>query len=331
MRPTDLAEALFALLPTRRPLFLWGPPGVGKSSVVRQAAVALNLSLIDVRATLLDPVDLRGLPTVAKGVTKWCQPGFLPTTGQGVLFLDELAQAPPAVQVALLQLTLDRRVGEYELPTGWSVVAASNRAEDRAGTHRLVSPLLNRFIHLDLEVDAEGWQQWATESSIAAEVRSFLRFRPSLLFVFDAAANPRAFATPRSWAFVSDVLPATPKALLQRVVAGCVGDGPAAEFAGFLRLYSQLPDVDAVLASPSTAAVPREPAVLYALVGALVERVRAGPSKAAAFATYGARLPDEFGILAVRDALSADRSLASDPAVQRFIADARAKGLFLNA
>ena len=210
MRPPDLAEALTALLPTRRPLFIWGAPGVGKSSVVHQAADALSFSLIDIRATLLDPVDLRGLPSVAKGKTTWCPPDFLPTKGKGVLFLDELAQAAPAVQVALLQLTLDRRLGEYELPDGWSVVAASNRAEDRAGMHRLVSPLLNRFVHLDLDADAEAWQDWAAGAGVAPEVRAFLRFRPALLFQFDPAANPRAFATPRSWSYASDVMAAAP-------------------------------------------------------------------------------------------------------------------------
>src|SRR4029079_8083765 len=117
--------------------------------------------------------------------------------GEGVLFLDELAQAPPLVQAACLQLTLDRRVGEHELPAGWSVIAASNRAEDRAGTHRLISPLLNRFVHLDLEVSNEDWQAWAVASGIAPEVRAFLRYRPALLFRFDPAVQERAFPTPR--------------------------------------------------------------------------------------------------------------------------------------
>jgi MoxR-like ATPase len=159
VRPTDVTNALAALVPTRRPIYLWGPPGVGKSSLVKQAAESLKLDLIDVRATLLDPVDLRGLPRIDGESAVWLPPAFLPRFGEGVLFLDELAQAAPLVQSACLQLTLDRRIGKYELPDGWSVIAASNRSEDRAGTHRLISPLLNRFVHLDLEVSAEDWQQ----------------------------------------------------------------------------------------------------------------------------------------------------------------------------
>src|SRR4029079_16077237 len=173
MKTSEVARALAALVPTGRPVYLWGPPGCGKSSVVRQAATALGLDLVDVRATLLDPVDLRGLPRVSKDTAVWCPPAFLPRSGTGLLFLDELAQAAPMVQAACLQLTLDRRIGEYELPSGWSVIAASNRAEDRAGTHRLITPLLNRFVHVDLDVSADDWQAWAVAAGVAPEVRAF--------------------------------------------------------------------------------------------------------------------------------------------------------------
>ena len=123
MRPRELSDALRCLIPARRAIYLWGSPGGGKSAVVRQAAETLKLKLVDVRATLLDPVDLRGLPKITKDRADWCPPSFLPRSGDGVLFLDELAQAPPLVQAACLQLVLDRRVGEYELPEGWSVVS----------------------------------------------------------------------------------------------------------------------------------------------------------------------------------------------------------------
>jgi len=331
MSPSEVARALAALVPTRRPVYLWGPPGCAKSSVVRQTADALKLDLVDVRATLLDPVDLRGLPRVTRDAAVWCPPAFLPRSGDGVLFLDELAQAPPLVQAACLQLVLDRRVGEYQLPDGWSVVAASNRAEDRAGTHRLISPLLNRFVHLDLEVSPDNWQDWGVKAGVAPEVRAFLRFRPALLFQFDPSANPRAFPTPRSWAFVADVLTRTPPELLHRVVAGCVGDGPAAEFVGFLQLYRELPDLDVALASPETTPVPREPAVLYALVGALVEKCKADAAPLANFVKYATRLPDEFALLALRDALAVRPKMVALPVVQQWIAKARAQGLFLSA
>lgn len=331
MRPSDLAIALKRLLPTRRPLYLWGPPGVGKSSVVSQAAKELNLQLVDVRATLLDPIDLRGVPRVNGTQTEWCPPVFLPTAGSGVLFLDELAQAPPLVQSACMQLVLDRKLGEYELPPEWVVVAASNRQEDRAGAHRLISPLLNRFVHLDMEVSEADWQEWAIIAGIAPEVRAFLRYRPKLLFEFDPKVNQRAFATPRSWHFVSDLLSQTPPDLLHPVIAGCVGDGPAAEFVAFVQLYHALPDIDLVLAQPDTANVPREPALLYALVGAVTERLRQGQTPSANVARYFTRFPDEFAMLGMRDAMAVDKKLVSLPEVQGWIASSRRKGLFLAA
>jgi hypothetical protein len=329
VRPTEVRQALEALIPTGRPVFVWGPPGCGKSALVRQAAEALGRELVDVRATLLDPVDLRGLPRLDADAAVWLPPAFLPKTGSGVLFLDELAQAAPLVQAACLQLTLDRRVGEYELPEGWTVVAASNRGEDRAGTHRMISPLLNRFVHLDLYPAADDWQAWAAAAGVAPEVRAFLQYRPGLLFEFDPAANPRAFPTPRSWQFVADVLARTPPDLVHPVVGGCVGDGPAVEFVGFLKLYRDLPDLDSVLARPDAAPVPREPAVLYALVGALVERCRQQKAPLAAFVTYALRFPDEFTVLALRDALAVNPKLAGLPDVQGWIATARKKGLVL--
>ena len=331
MRPSEVSKSLVALLPANRPVYVWGPPGCGKSSVVKQAADALKLPLIDLRATLLDPVDLRGLPKLSGETAAWCPPAFLPRSGAGILFLDELAQAVPMVQAACLQLVLDRKLGEYQLPDGWHVVAASNRSEDRAGTHRLISPLLNRFVHLDLEVSADDWQQWAVAANVAAEVRAFLRFRPNLLFQFDPASNPRAFPTPRSWQFVSDVLNRSPAESVSAVVAGCVGDGAAAEFVGFWRLYRELPDVEAALAQPETTPVPREPAVLYALVGALVEVCRRDHAPLASFVKYATRLPDEFALLALRDALAIQPKMVSLPGVQQWIASARSKGLFLAA
>jgi MoxR-like ATPase len=154
MKPSRVETVLSHTLTTRWPTFLWGPPGVGKSSIVRKIAGDRGLHLLDVRASLLDPTDLRGLPYVADDRARWSPPSFLPhdPDSQGLLFFDELNAAPPLVQASLYQLTLDRRVGEYELPAGWSIVAAGNRAEDGSVTYRMPAALANRFIHLEFEV-----------------------------------------------------------------------------------------------------------------------------------------------------------------------------------
>jgi hypothetical protein len=160
-------------------------------------------------------------------------------------------------------------------------------------------------------------------------VRAFLRFRPALLNHFEPATNPRAFPTPRSWQFVSDVLAVTPDARLHAVVSGCVGEAASAEFIGFLRLYRELPDLETVFHDPDRTAVPQQPAVLYALVGALTEKCKTDRTRVGGFVRYATRLPDEFGMLAMRDLLAIDPKYASLPAVQQWIAKARTKGLFL--
>ena len=151
------------------PYLCGAPPGIGKSQVIAQAARDLGIDLIDVRAVLLDPVDLRGLPHIDENRRAcWCPPDFLPREGCGVMLLDELNAAPPLVQAACYQLVLDRCLGEYRLPEGWSMVAAGNRETDRAVTHRMPSALANRFAHLNFDVDAEEWIQWAQDNGFCA-------------------------------------------------------------------------------------------------------------------------------------------------------------------
>lgn len=158
MKPSFMIEALRTLTKVNQPAFIWGPPGVGKSQLVAQVAAEQKKEMIDIRAVLLDPVDLRGLPHLGKDNTaRWATPDFLPQEGEGILFLDELNAAPPLVQAACYQLTLDRKIGEYTLPDGWSVLAAGNRETDRSVTSRMPSALANRFIHLDFVVDLDDW------------------------------------------------------------------------------------------------------------------------------------------------------------------------------
>jgi hypothetical protein len=316
MSPKDLLETIASLIPTKRPLFVWGPPGVGKSDIVHQAAAAKGMSVLDLRAVLLDPIDLRGLPHVnGDKRAVWCPPAFLPLKGtmkgvKGIIFADELPQAPPLVQAAFLQGILDHRIGETELDPDWQWIAAGNRTEDRAGSHRIITPLLNRFGHIDLDVDHEQWSEWAVLHNVKPEVRQFIKFRPGLLHKFDASSQERAFPTPRSWKFVSDVLGNCPERLLVQIVSGFVGQGPAAEFTAFHRMYHELPDVDALLKDPSGFKVPVDPAILWALSGALVERCKgAGPKLLGNLFELLERVPDEYAILTVRDASFVNKSV----------------------
>jgi hypothetical protein len=300
MKASAVANALRTLIAVRQPVFIWGSPGIGKSAVIRQLASALRLPLQDIRALLLDPVDLRGLPFLGPdGRSKWATPDFLPTDGSGVLFLDELNAAPAMVQASCYQLVLDRKLGEYTLPDGWAIVAAGNRDSDRGATTRMPTPLRNRFVHLDFEVDTEEWSQWAIQAGVCPEVIAFLRFRPELLNAFDRDAN--AFPSPRSWDFVSRILESKPEASIEHeLFAGAVGSGAATEFSGFLRMFRELPNIDAILLNPTAEPVPENAAAQYAVASALARC--SSDTNFERVCLYLNRMPTEFRVLCVRDA-----------------------------
>jgi MoxR-like ATPase len=284
----------------RQPAFLWGGPGIGKSAVIRQLAAALSMPLRDVRALLLDPVDLRGLPFLGNdGRSRWATPEFLPQDGSGILFLDELNAAPAMVQASCYQLVLDRKLGEYTLPAGWAIIAAGNRDSDRAVTTRMPTPLRNRFVHLEFEVDMQEWSEWAIQAGVRPEVIAFLRFRAELLNAFDRDAN--AFPSPRSWEFVSRILESQPEPSIEHeLFAGAVGSGAATEFSAFLRMFRELPNIDAILVNPHKEPVPENAAAQYAVASALAHR--ASDTNLDRICVYLDRMPTEFCVLCIRDA-----------------------------
>lgn len=323
MQFAKAAAVLAAYISADVPAFLWGAPGIGKSDMVAQAARALSLPMIDVRAVLLDPVDLRGLPAVIDGKAVWTPPVFLPDADRdgpdGILFLDELNAAPPSVQAACFQLVLNRWVGEYRLPPGWRIVAAGNRASDRAAAQRMPSALANRFAHIDVEVDPLAWSEWAARSAIHPAVQAYIRRRPVHLHEFDAsrAADLRAFPTPRSWAAVSRVA-GLPADLRLAAVSGLIGDTIAGEFEAFVRVFQSIPDPAAVLADPDGADVPADPAGRYAIAAALAFLAdrRTFPNAL----RYGRRLPREFEVMLAVDAVRRDVSLKETAAFGQWAA-----------
>lgn len=305
MRQSLVATTLERAISVQQPIMIWGPPGAGKSATTEQVAKNTNRKLIDLRLSLLDPVDLRGFPHLINNEMHFAKPAFLPTkaTGPSLLFLDEINAAPPATQAAAYQLVLNRRIGEYELPDDCAVVAAGNRETDRGVTFTMPAPLANRFCHIEYEVQMDDWRQWAMRAGIGTEIINFISFRPGLLMDFDP--DKRAFPTPRSWEFVSRILSAGTSLepeVERAMIAGSVGDGAAAEFAGFLKIYRNLPNPDAVLMDPKAAKVPTDPATLYALCGALSER--ASEANFERLVEYADRIKPEFQVLLIRDSVS---------------------------
>lgn len=307
MKPSSIRASLKHLITKQRPPFIWGPPGVGKSDVVRQVADDSKLELRDVRLSLLDPIDLKGFPTIStdKKQMKWLPADFLPTKGKGILFLDEMNSAPQSVQAAAYQLVLNRKIGDYVLPEGWSVIAAGNRAGDRSVVHAMPAALANRFVHLDFDVNVDDWNHWAMDKDIHLDIRAFIRFRPNLLHSFDATTNPRAFPTPRSWAFVNDIYQSNlPSDEEYELIKGTVGEGAAAEFSGFVRQIKDLPTVDQVLLDPDGTKLPSDPGAQYAMCTALDSKATTG--NIARVMKYIERMPVEFQTIFMRSATRRD-------------------------
>jgi hypothetical protein len=227
----------------------------------------------------------------------------------GILFLDEITSAPPAVSAAAYQLILDRRLGAYEVPDGWAIFAAGNRQGDRGVTYTMPAPLANRFSHFEVDTNLDDWVAWAYKNEIDERVIAFLRFRPELLFDFDPAHNPVAFPSPRSWEFAHRALQkfGDHPELLQGSLQGCVGPAAGIELNAFVNSLDRMPDLDDILAGKEVP-VPDEIDLQYAVAAALVGRaIRAKESGdgAAAYGPildYARRFPQrEMGVMLVSD------------------------------
>ena len=303
MKASEIVNALSALIEQHIPTFIWGPPGIGKSSVVKQIAQEKQLDFIDLRLSLMDPTDLKGIPFYDKHDhhSVWAPPSFLPKEGHGILFLDELNSAPPAVQASAYQLILDRKVGEYTLPVGWSIVAAGNRESDRGVVYRMPSPLANRFVHLEMGVDINDWKTWAYKSGINHTVIAYLGFKSDDLFNFNPSAHEKSFATPRSWEFVNGILQSDMKEdLLLNVISGAVGSDLAVRFLSFAKVMNRLPDIEAILEGRE-AEYASETDVLYTLSTVLVSKVLQNEDLLENVLQYCMDLQSEFSVMIVQD------------------------------
>jgi len=251
--PKSAKRSINRAIKMRRAVFLWGPPGIGKSDIVKQIGDDAGREVIDVRLALWEPTDIKGIPyyNADQGTMTWAPPAELPTdpNSTAIIFLDELNSAPPAVQAAAYQLILNKRVGTYKLPAGVDIVAAGNRDGDRGVTYRMPAPLANRFVHLEAKVDFDDWQDWATLNKIHPEVVGYVGFAKQDLYDFDPKSPSKSFATPRSWSFVSDLLSDDDidTDTLTTLISGAVGDGLATKFMAHRKIASKLPKAEDIL------------------------------------------------------------------------------------
>jgi len=269
-------KSLLKAFKKQRPLFLWGPPGIGKSELVADITQELGGYMIDLRLGQMEPTDIRGIPFYNKDMGKmdWAPPIELPDEELAeqyplvVLFLDELNSAAPSVQAAAYQLILNRRIGKYALPKNVVMVAAGNRESDKGVTYRMPTPLANRFIHQEMKVDFASYQEWAVNNNIHKDVVGYLSFAKQDLYDFDAKSASRAFATPRSWTFVSELLEDedSDDDTLMNLVAGTIGEGLAVKFMAHRKIAGRMPKPEDILSGKEKELNVKEVSAMYSLV-----------------------------------------------------------------
>ena len=303
-----------SLLPS---VMLWGPPGVGKSQGVRQLAAGIEegtgkaVHVTDVRLLLFNPIDLRGIPTSNEDKTLaiWLKPKIFQMDDSAdvinILFLDEISAAPPSVQAAAYQITLDRTIGEHKLPDNCIVIAAGNRVTDKSVAFKMPKALANRLCHLGIEGDLKSWKKWAVDKGVNEKVVGFLTFRPAYLMRFDASNDDLAFTTPRSWEMVSNVLNFVSDDIdiSYTLISGCIGTGAAVEFRTWCAIYDKLPDIKEIFDGKCTN-VPEQTDVMYAVVSSMVSyasRHKNELDKIANSIVYAQKLPPDFAAILLKD------------------------------
>lgn len=283
--PSEAKKSIRKCIKVQRPVFMWGPPGIGKSDIVKQIGEEQGREVIDVRLSLWEPTDIKGIPyyNADLGSMTWAPPAELPTDedSTAILFLDELNSAAPATQAAAYQLILNRRVGTYKLPKGVAIVAAGNRETDKGVTYRMPAPLANRFLHIELRTDFDDWLSWATKNHVHEQVVGYVSFAKQDLNDFDPKSSSRAFATPRSWSFVSELLKDDDldEGTLTDLVSGAIGEGLAVKFMAHRKVAKQMPKPEDILSGKIDKINIKEISAMYSLTTSLCYELQEADKK----------------------------------------------------
>jgi hypothetical protein len=314
MKPRELKEYLKQTLVNmpNRVTYIYGGVGVGKSSVVAQTCQELGFEMRDIRLSLLDATDLRGLPAVdkEKRETIWTRPQFLPNEDYDkdiVLFFDEFSNANGSIQNATLQLLLDRQLGEYKLPKKARIICAGNRITDGGFVFRIGSANSNRLINIEFETDFDDWKEWAYANNVDPLIVAFHNWKNgTLLTNYAPSMNTMAFASPRSWYFVHELMKAgITNGTLYEAIKGAIGEGAGTEFYGFMKIFRDLPDVKEIMENNKNI-IPQESNILYALTGALINYIRGNKTKMDRLVEYSLLIPKEFSVLLIKDLLKTE-------------------------
>jgi hypothetical protein len=299
---------------------LMGPPGGGKSACARDVGLAMGVhpdNIFQFFASLRDPVDLLGTPKPNDEYTSWKPPQdwWRMRTGKWLVVLEELPDADKQMQNPLCGVIHDRRSGDLTFSPEVFFIATGNRTEDKSGANRIQSKLAGRVRFIDFATDLDDWCAYALDAGIDPVIIQFLRFKPDMLHDFDPSR--RSNPTPRTWEKVSYIPTELPTGVYFEHVAGDVGEGAAAVYTGFRRIYESLPDMDKLLASPATYEVPTAPDVRYALAGALAHA--STKDNFDRVVTYVNRMPKEFSVMCVNDAIKLRPEVKSTKAFAEWV------------
>lgn len=314
MRAEMVKQVLRDLWAIKRPVCIEGAPGGGKTSIVQQVAEELNVEYIHLHMPTMLVEDFGILfPSAESSQLEYKIPDWFPVNEetQAIVCFDDRNQCSADNQKVLANITNERELHGHKVPDGVMFVSTGNRQTDRAGANRVLSHLRNRETCIEFDTMLDDWCKWAIDQGVKAEVISFLRFRSGLLHEFDSQRDQNP--TPRSWVDgVSAVLGVVPAEAEYECFKGAVGEGAAAEFVGYMKIFRSLPNPDNILLHPDKAEVPEDPATLYALSGSLAERANDG--NFSKVITYGNRMPPEFSVLMISYATRKNPDLASTQA-----------------
>ena len=301
----SLQSYLYDCWKSGHPALVTGSPGIGKSDSVYQFAEGIGYQVEEGRWPMLNSVDVTGLPYIGDNQPMWSRPSFFHDEPGWLYFLDEINAAPMLTQVAAYQLALQKRIGQNLLPSDAIIVAAGNLMSDRAAAGRISKALANRFLHFQLEVSVDDWVKWALKNNVRFEIIAYNRFKKTSLMAFDPTRDDEnAFPTPRTWAFLSDLMDVHPgKNIDIALAASAIGEAHAVEFLSTLEVIQKAPGPDLILLDPSHAPVPdkEEISVLFTVATALSMKVNV--NNADKVITYARRLPGQFSQLVVSDCI----------------------------
>ena len=254
---------------TVRPVFIWGAPGIGKSSIVEQFASEVGLPCVSLLGSQLAPEDIIGVPTIQEGHSVFCPPRMIAREEPYVLFLDELNGCTQEVQKSFYSLIYERRIGEYHLPEGSVVIGAGNRMQDGAIVKTMSTALINRMFHVQMKVNPRHWIKWAQENDLHPWVVDYIIQRPDHLFS-EPPKTEEPFSTPRSWHMLSDALKGYGKDIsaddLKMIAYACVGERHAGMFTAYTKQLKNKHQLDDIINQKAKwPSVPKDRDVLYFL------------------------------------------------------------------